>query len=647
MAIENRGKTFFYRSINTFQQTRFKYQTRNMCGIIGAIPGQEENEFLHALNTMIHRGPDGFGVWHDEDNWISLGHRRLSILDLSENGKQPMFYDRFVITFNGEIFNFMEIKAELESKGYRFRSDSDTEVIVAAYMEWGVDCLPKFNGMWAFGIWDTHKKELFLSRDRFGIKPLYYALVGEQLIFSSEMKGIFPFLSHLSLSKDFEFCKNNMFDYEVSDKCLIEGIRRFPAGHYAVIDAKRPQNWTAIKWWNTLDTIYEVPGDFNYHVERFRELFLDSIKLRMRSDVRVGTALSGGVDSSSVICSMANINRGNDTRVSNDWQNAFVATFPNTMLDESKYAQQVVDHLGVNAVFKEIDPAKGLDKLEEYLWLFEELYITSPIPMIEIYKTIKENGVTVSLDGHGADELLAGYGGNMFDAVMDSPFNVGKIQNLVNTFVEYMDFDEANTSLKNKVRLYKRAYKQVLVRYRDMMKGDNSDPERKKLGRFNRYLYSEFHEKVLPTLLRNYDRYSMAASVEIRMPFMDHRLVSYCFSLPWHSKLRGGYTKAVLRHAMDPFVPKDVIWRKSKIGFNTPFAEWMKGAWKEYLLDTVHSTDFKQSDVIDSHKVQTQIEQVIKSEGINYDAGKDAWVSLTPYLWEKAVLKGYRRPAIL
>ena len=139
----------------------------------------------------------------------------------------------------------------------------------------------------------------------------------------------------------------------------------------------------------------------------------------------------------------------------------------------------------------------------------------------------------------------------------------------------------------------------------------------------------------------------MAASVEIRMPFMDHRLVSYCFSLPWHSKLRGGYTKSVLRHAMDPYVPKNVIWRKSKIGFNTPFAEWMKGAWKEYLLDMVHSTDFKQSDVIDSTRVQNQIEEVISSEGVNYDAGKDAWVSLTPYLWEKAVLKSYRRPAIL
>ena len=442
-----------------------------MCGIIGAIPGQEENEFLHALNTMIHRGPDGYGVWHDEDNWISLGHRRLSILDLSENGKQPMFYDRFVITFNGEVFNFMEIKAELDAKGYQFRSDSDTEVIVAAYMEWGVDCLSKFNGMWAFGIWDTHKKELFLSRDRFGIKPMYYALIGEQLIFSSEMKGIFPFLSQLRLSKDFDFCKNNMFDYEVTDKCLIEGIKRFPAGHYAIIDARSPQSWRPVRWWNTLDTIYDIPGDFQYHVERFRELFFDSVKLRMRSDVRVGTALSGGVDSSAVICAMANINRAGDNRVSNDWQNAFVATFPNTMLDESQYAQQVVDHLGVQAVFKEIDPAKGLNKLEEYLWLFEELYITSPIPMIEIYKTIKENGVTVSLDGHGADELLAGYGGNMFDAVMDSPFNVAKIQNLVNTFVEYMDFDEANSSLKNKVKLYKRAYKQVLVRYRDMMKG--------------------------------------------------------------------------------------------------------------------------------------------------------------------------------
>ena len=620
-----------------------------MCGILGAIPKQDETTFLHALNLMEHRGPDGFGTWHDESNQVSLGHRRLSILDLSENGKQPMFYDRYVITFNGEVFNFTEIKIELESKGYQFRSDSDTEVILAAYMEWGADCLRKFNGMWAFAIWDREKRELFLSRDRFGIKPLYYAIIGQQLVFASEMKSIFPFLPQLRVSKDFDFCKRNMFDYETTDKCLIEGIKRFPAGHYANVSLDNVSSLTPIRWWNTLDSIYEVGDNYDEHVERFRELFFDAIKIRMRSDVRIGTALSGGVDSSAVICAMANINRAGDSRVANDWQNAFCATFPNTMLDESRYAKMVTDHLGINAVFKEINPVKGLDNLEEYLWLFEEMYLTSPIPMIEIYKTIKENGVTVSIDGHGADELIAGYGGNMFDAVMDSPFNFSKIQNVVNTFVDYMDFEEEGT-LSKKMELYQRAYKQVAVRYRNLFLRDGNksgDPQRDKLGHFNKYLYAEFHEKVLPTLLRNYDRYSMAASVEIRMPFMDHRLVSYCFSLPWHSKLRGGYTKSVLRQAMDPYVPKEVIWRKSKIGFNTPFAEWMKGSWKEYLLDMVASSDFSNSDVVDSAAVRKQIEGVILGNAVQYNAGKDAWVSLMPYLWEKSVLKAYRKPAVL
>lgn len=620
-----------------------------MCGILGAIPKQEDTVFTHALNLMTHRGPDGYGVWHDESQEISLGHRRLSILDLSENGKQPMFYNRYVITFNGEVFNFTEIKMELLSKGHQFQSDSDTEVILAAYMEWGADCLRRFNGMWAFGIWDREKRELFLSRDRFGIKPLYYAHIGDQLIFASEMKSIFPFLPELTTSKHFEFCKNNMFDYETTDKCLVQGIKRFPAGHYAVVSVHNTRDIKPVQWWDTLDSLYDVGDNYNDHVERFRELFFDAIKIRMRSDVKIGTALSGGVDSSAVICAMANINRAGDSRVADDWQNAFVATFPNSMLDESGYAKQVTDHLGVNAVFKEINAVDAIDKLEDYLWYFEEMYLTSPIPMIEIYKTIKENGVTVSIDGHGADELIAGYGGNMFDAVMDSPFNLPKVQNVVNTFVDYMDFEEEGTFSK-KTELYKKAYKQVGVRYRNLMfrNGNKTgDPKRDKLGHFNSYLYGEFHEKVLPTLLRNYDRYSMAASVEIRMPFMDHRLVSFCFSLPWHSKLRGGYTKAVLRQSMDPYVPKEVIWRKSKIGFNTPFAEWMKGPWKNYILDMVGSSDFKTSSLIDGPKVRKQIEGIISGSAVQYDAGKDAWVSLMPYLWEKSVLNAYRKPAVL
>ncbi len=387
-----------------------------------------------------------------------------------------------------------------------------------------------------------------------------------------------------------------------------------------------------------MDHLEEVPDTYEGQVERFRELFLDAIKLRMRSDVRIGTALSGGVDSSAVICAMANITKGSDNRVADDWQNAFCAIFPGMSLDETHFAKQVVEHLGVSAVYKEIDPAKGMDQLMEYLWLFEELYITSPIPMIEIYKEIKRNGVTVSIDGHGADELIGGYGGNIFDAVKDSPLSPGKIKEVMDTFTHgfVMDGDKPGFDLQ------KRAIKQVMVRYRDLVFRDKKfikeDPLHGQLGYFNQYLYQEFHHKVLPTLLRNYDRYSMAASVEIRMPFMDYRLVKYCFSLPWNSKLREGYTKHILRASMDRYVPKEVIWRRNKIGFNTPFMEWMRGPWKNYLLDMVGSQSFKESALINSSSVRKQVEGVINGQTATWKDGQEAWISLAPYLWEEAVL---------
>ncbi|MDP5169389.1 MAG: asparagine synthase (glutamine-hydrolyzing) [Bacteroidia bacterium] len=608
-----------------------------MCGILGAFPRQDDHVFLPALNSMYHRGPDGFGVWHEDNNLLTLGHRRLSILDLSENGKQPMHYQNFTITFNGEVFNFMEIREELEAKGFTFQSESDTEVILAAYQEWGADCQLKFNGMWAFAIWDHNRKELFLSRDRFGIKPLYYAFNGETFAFASEMKALYSFLPQIRVSRDFNSLRDNMFDYETTDKCLLEGLSRFPAGHFATF---RPGDKTLEpkQWWNTLDHLEEVPETYEEQVEKFRELFLDAIKLRMRSDVRIGTALSGGVDSSAVICAMANINKGTDNRVSDDWQNAFCAIFPGMSLDETQFAEQVVKHLGISAVYKEIDPAKGIDKLMEYLWLFEELYITSPIPMIEIYKEIKANGVTVSIDGHGADELIGGYGGNIFDAVKDNPFSFGKISDIMNTFTHGFVMD----GTKPPASLTRRAMKQVLVRYRDLALTDKKlikeDPIHGQLGYFNQYLYQEFHHKVLPTLLRNYDRYSMAASVEIRMPFMDYRLVKYCFSLPWNSKLRDGYTKHILRQSMDKYVPKEVIWRRNKIGFNTPFMEWMRGPWKEFILDMVSSQSFQESNLINPGKVKRQVEGVIHGNTATWKDGQEAWVSLAPYLWEEAVL---------
>ncbi len=623
-----------------------------MCGILGSMPESDEGTFKKALDTIFHRGPDGYGIWHDENHNISLGHRRLSILDLSELGKQPMQYGNNIITFNGEIYNFIELKQELQTKGFSFKTESDTEVILAAYQAWGPQCLDKFNGMWAFAIWDTEKKEIFISRDRFGVKPLFYAFSQEKFIFASEMKAIMPFLPSIKPSQDFEWCRDNLFLYEGTDKCLIEGIKRFPAGHWAIVKYG-DKHLLPIRFWTTADHVTPPPTKYEEQVEMFRELFLDSCKLRLRADVPVGTSLSGGLDSSAVICSIAHIQQQNQNnlRRSSSWQHAFVATFPGNRLDESYFAQKVVDHLNIKANFLEIDPSSSLNKLNEYLYLFEELYITNPIPMIETYRSMRKAGVVVSMDGHGADELLGGYADDMFRLPRDIGFNISQLQELIKVYNNIISPHSPSTkkeaTLQQKKSLIRNlanvydfrklpyyAYK-VLSR---VLKEENVNHSTIK-GNFNNHLYKNFHSVVLPTLLRNYDRYSMAVGVEVRMPFMDYRLVNFSFSLPWDSKIRNGYTKNIVRDALHDLMPPEVAWRKSKIGFTAPSTTWMRNEWKEFLNDTIHSQDFKSSDLINSTQVKHEISQLLNNPAASFSAGEKAWTHLMPYLWEKAILK--------
>jgi len=420
-----------------------------MCGILGTLPKTEHCIFKHALDTLKHRGPDDFGV-ETVNNEITLGHRRLSIVDI-DHGHQPMFDNtkRYSVVFNGEIYNFIEIKKELEGLGCRFKSNSDTEVLLNAYIKWNDKCVLKFNGMWAFAIWDDYKKELFLSKDRFGKKPLFYAEINGKFIFASEMKAIYPFLNQVRPSKDFHWMKNNIFAYESTEKCLIDGIKRFPLGSNGVYKNGKLKTY---RYWNTLDHLIDVPRNYNEQVEQFRELFLDACKIRMRSDVPIGTALSGGLDSSATISAMAHLSNGQIDYGKKDWQHAFVASFPGTPLDESKYAKMVTDHIDIEATYININPLKHWDNLEEYFYKFEELYITSPIPMLMTYSGVKQFGATVTLDGHGADELFSGYG-HLLEALWDSKFNVKSTIDILNTHIDTLS-DDAQFGRTSKLSIY-------------------------------------------------------------------------------------------------------------------------------------------------------------------------------------------------
>lgn len=614
-----------------------------MCGIFGTFRlNVSEEKIIECVDKLQHRGPDDRGIWKDE--LCGLAHRRLSILDLSAAGKQPMTTEseRYFIVYNGEIYNFIELREELQLLGYHFRSNTDTEVVLNAYIEWKEKCLDKFNGMWAFAIYDRYEKRLFLSRDRFGVKPLFYAKVGDGIAFASEMKALVPVLS--VITPNYRILKdiNQYFNYEATETCLLNEINRLPAGHFAYFDKTGLQ---INRWWSTLENLVSVPDKYEEQVETFRDLFMDACKVRMRSDVTIGTALSGGLDSSATICAMADIiKNGAGARVNPDFQHAFIASFPETMLDETYYARQVTDYLGIDSTEVIIDPIEGLNNLSAYIYNFEDIYITSPVPMMQLYAQVKNNGVTVTLDGHGADELFGGYPGDMIYALLDVGADRRSIRQILETY-----FGVIPEAIGGKPQSYGKRYVDFMIRHLakkilnvptwDRLIDRKCREEFKKLGHFERVLYNSAHTTILPTLLRNYDRYSMASGVEIRMPFLDYRLVQFAFSISWKAKLHGGYSKSIIRDALKDIMPIGIVERKSKIGFNTPIVEWMKGPWKEWLCDTVESMDFKQSNIINAQRTREAIEQVIYSGDATFSEGEKAWEMLMPYLWERHFLK--------
>ncbi|MCR5301263.1 MAG: asparagine synthase (glutamine-hydrolyzing) [Lachnospiraceae bacterium] len=618
-----------------------------MCGIFGVAGRNIDDELARkCTDRLYHRGPDAGKVW--QGNGVTLGHRRLAILDLSDKGIQPISYadGRYMMVFNGEIYNFLEIRSELEGIGYSFASDSDSEVIMAAYMEWGSGCLDRMNGMWAFAIWDSATGSLFMSRDRFGVKPLYYTFLDDEqtvIAFASEIKALTPLMTQVRPNRSIVSDPDRIVYYESTDECVIEGIYRFPAGSFATFDGKLRIS----RFWNTLDHLMDLPDSYEEQVEMCRDIFLDACRLRMRSDVTIGTALSGGLDSSATICAMAHLSKEDpEVRMNKDWQHAFVALFPGTTLDESVYARAVTDHLGIESTFVTIDPASAIDRLGDYVYLQEDVYLTSPIPMMLLYGALRAGGTIVTIDGHGADELFGGYTFDFVKALADAKTKEEK-DTVITAYIESFPKDGSNMAMKHPsamgVRLDETKKKLADIRnsrrqpYKKVRAAN--DPRYKKMDTLGKTLYVSSHETILPTLLRNYDRYSMANSVEIRMPFMDYRMVGFAMSLPWKSRLHGGYSKSIIRDAMAPYMPQSIAYRRTKIGFNTPIVEWMKGPLKEYFTDITGSVSFMNCDLIDPADVKAQINRVIEDPGATFAMGEKAFASLYPYLWEKEFLK--------
>ncbi|MEP7199636.1 MAG: asparagine synthase (glutamine-hydrolyzing) [Chloroflexota bacterium] len=602
-----------------------------MCGIAGVwyFDGKQltDHDVRAMTNAIAHRGPDGDGALLDGS--LGLGQRRLAIVDLTPTGEQPMPYadGRYWITFNGEIYNFLELRAELEALGFTFRSSGDCEVLLAAYIAWGPDCLLKFNGMWAFAIWDSRERELFIARDRFGVKPLFYLRDPQRFAFASEMKA-FLALPDFCPRLNLPIFKAELLDIhsqEGGENCLLENVFRLRPGHRMFI--RGDGSMRVERWWHTLEHLAEPPRRLDEQVEMFRALFDDACRLRLRSDVPIGTCLSGGIDSSAVVCTVAHVARQGVARLSPDWQRAFIACFPDTPVDERRYADMVVQQAGVQPVYEEITARESFDLLPQTTYHLEQLASGSLASLWLIYKRVRQSGVVVTLDGHGGDELLAGYPHYTINALYDAgswptaPRRYGELLDIYRGLsrspsdagpriaadtVAWQTNSWLRNTQKTAHRVGLRVGPQTNGHARaghwltpDVLNVPTAPPTPADplpgVSLFHRTLYRDFHETVLPVILRNYDRMAMAHGVEVRMPFMDWRLVTFAFSLPTESLLGSGFTKLILRRAMAGRVPAQILARRDKIGFASPVSRWIQNGGRAWLDGMTSERSFVES----------------------------------------------------
>lgn len=606
-----------------------------MCGIAGILvdPGVEldSTDLSRLAAALAHRGPDGEGLWISADRAAGFVHRRLAILDTSDAGHQPMHTDdgTHTIVFNGEIYNFIELKEQLRDLGALFRTDSDTEVILQAWRQWGTDMLPRFNGMWALAIRDNRNGDVFLARDRFGIKPLLYTQANGRFAFASELRALRA-LPWLDRSVDTEVARRMLFDafsIEAGERSLLRSVRRLPAGHHATVKGGRI---TVQRWWYTNQNLPDVSTNAAVQAERFKELFLDAIRLRLRSDVSVGTCLSGGFDSSAITGAMAHVAAAAHPhlREAKDWRHAFIASFPGQSNDETPQALEAASFAGVTPHVLTLNDDDALAQIDTVLEDLDDVYISLPTAPWLIYRELRRAHTVVSLDGHGADELMGAYrqegqslGFHLRNAVA---WATNQSQGLG------LAADAAKaTMLTMRGQNHLRGYR--LHAPPSPGTPFDSDELPSEWGAVNRRLYRMFHATVLPTILRNFDRMSMAHGIEVRMPFMDWRLVTYVMALPDQAKSAQGMSKFVARQAMAGLMPDSIRLARRKVGFNSPMPEWLNGPLRVWSQKTINQDNSEFEKIVDVHKLRKRVERLNAEKAWNWQNVGALW----PYLHMK------------
>ena len=611
-----------------------------MCGICGIVHfgAPPETDAVEAMaRELDHRGSDGRGAFSAPG--VALGFRRLAIIDLTEAGAQPLASEdgRLQLIHNGEIYNYRELRRELEASGHRFHSATDTEVILRAYAEWGEACVERFNGMWAFALWDEARQQLFCSRDRFGIKPFYYRMDGPRFAFASEPRA-FRHLTRLEANREavHDYLEQGYLDH--LDETFFGGIRRLPPAHSLVFDESGLRAW---RYWRLEER--EPPDDA---AEEFRELFLDSVRLELRSDVPIGTALSGGLDSSAVAVSADRLLRteAGNAEALGGRQRTFTAYFEQPGYDERPFAETVVRQTEAEATWVTFGASELVDDLSRIVEAQGEPFgSTSICAGWYVMRAAKAGGVKVLLDGQGGDELLAGYRAHLGFRLADLLAR-GRLRELKGeiAWTQHGPLALATAVARpfapeGLVRAV-RARTRSSVVHAELRGARSAEVDGSPFpDRLRRYQQLVLTRRGLPELLRYEDRNSMAHSLEARVPFLDHRLVELCFSLPPRELIRDGVTKSLLRRALGDLLPPPVRERRDKLGFVTPEAAWLRGPLGELAGDVFASQSMRERGFVDAAAARRRLE---RHRAGRLTAGMELWRALNLELWARAYLDG-------
>ena len=581
-----------------------------MCGLAGIVDFDAAVAVEQAAGMaaeLAHRGPDDYDTWADDG--VALAHRRLSILDLSPDGRQPMAdpTGRYRLLHNGEVYNYLELRAELTGHGHRFRTGTDTEVILAAYAHWGRKCVARFNGMWAFALWDRERRELFCARDRFGIKPFYYRLAGRRFSFASELKAFrgdgFELTANERLIRDFlEYALANH-----TSETFFRGIHELPPAHVLSFDG---DGLSLERYWQLEPSAAD--GDAT---DVFRELFLDSVRLRLRSDVPIGTSLSGGLDSSAIACVVDNFMRTEPeaTLPVGERQQVFTAYFDAPGMDERPFADEVVHQTHAKSHPVSFSCSELIEQLPAIVEAQDEPFrSTSIAAQWFVMREAKQARVKVMLDGQGGDEVLGGYDG-YFGFLFGDLMLRGDFRSLASEMAAYRRLRDA--SYAHAVGALVRPFFPERVQWSARAKATGArslvQPELRREpealprlantfpDRFRRRLHVVLTRR-LPELLRYEDRNSMAHSIEARLPYLDYRLVEFMFSVEPRHIIHDGQAKVILRKALGDLLPARIRTRTDKMGFQTPETVWLRGELGDFAEEVFRDPKCRERGFIET-----------------------------------------------